>query len=214
MIKKVNIIKIFLLFLNYINIVNSYKLCVVGGSSGLGREIIYQSLEKNYKVLALTNNQDDIKVPYRGGGLSNKETIELLNNDNLTIDNYDNSNLYNFENIIFTTSAQPFENDYSDVLTENILNKCESSLKNIIMISAYGVGETLQNSNLGIKVMNNWYLNDVYRAKNEQESFINKYGKNNNINTVIMRPKALSYGINMYSARSRESLASDILKIL
>ena len=59
--------------------------------------------------------------------------------------------------------------------------------------------------------MNNWYLKDVYRAKNRQEEIVDEYGKKNNIKTFIMRPKALSYGINMYAARSRETYSREIL---
>ena len=61
---------------------------------------------------------------------------------------------------------------------KNILN-CESlTLENIILISAYGVGNSLNNANPGIKIMNNLYLQDVYRAKNAQEELLNNYKKN------------------------------------
>ena len=120
MIKKILLFKIVLLFFNY---VNSYNICIIGGSSGLGRELIYQGLLNNIKILALTNNPNKIKVPYRGGGLSKKEINICLTSDNLKIDTYSNINNYNFENIIFTTGAQPFENDYSDTITRNILDK-------------------------------------------------------------------------------------------
>ena len=85
----------------------------------------------------------------------------------LKIDEYENFNKYNFENIVFTTGAQPFENDYSDIITKNILSKNLTHVKNIVLLSADGVAESLPKSNFGIKVMNNWYLKDTYRAKNE-----------------------------------------------
>ena len=45
---------ILLLFLSFIN-VYSYKICIVGADSTLGRELVYQSLkEKKYNTLALT----------------------------------------------------------------------------------------------------------------------------------------------------------------
>ena len=53
-------IKVFIL-LNFLSLVNSFKLCVVGGSSGLGKELIYQSTnERNDNVLALTSGKKPI----------------------------------------------------------------------------------------------------------------------------------------------------------
>lgn len=205
------IIKILIFFLFQ---VNSYYLCIVGGSSGIGKELIYQSLENNNKILALTNNSKNIKIPYRGGGLSKEDMDINLINNNLKIDLYKNYYKYNFKNIVFTTGAQPFKNDYSDIITKDILSKNLKSLKNIILLSAEGVAETLPNSNIGIKVMNNWYLKDTYRAKNEQEKIVNEYSNKYNKNLLIIRPKALSYGVNLYGIKSRKNYAEEILEYL
>ena len=203
---------IFLLF-NIFRVVSSFNLCVVGGTSGLGRELVLQSLSKNKKVLALTNSSDIIKFPYRGIGLQSKDINAKILNPNLLIDRYENSDKYTFENIVFSIGAGPFEKDYSDVVTKDILRNANNDyLKNIILISAYGVGDSLEDSNLGIKIMDSIYLRDAYRAKNIQEIYINNFGKNNNINTRIIRPKALSYGPNIYSIQSRYKLASEILE--
>ena len=120
----------FILFLININFANSFDLCVVGASGGLGRELIYQAIHNNKKILALSNNPDNIKIPYRGGGLSNEnnnnENKNLLSkNPNLEITNYNDFSNYNFSNVIFTCGAKPFQKDYSDIFTKNILN-CES----------------------------------------------------------------------------------------
>jgi hypothetical protein len=207
-----------LLLLNInINIVNGFDLCILGASSGLGREIIYQGLNKNnknMKILGLTSNPANIKIPYRGGGLTNKDNNLLLRSHNLKITNYNDFVNYNFSNIVLTSGAQPFQKDYSDIITKNILNCEKLNLQNIVLISAYGVGDSLINSNAGIKIMNNLYLQDVYRAKNVQEKLLENYKKNNaKTNIKIFRPKALSYGTNIYSIKSRETLAKEILDI-
>ena len=62
--------------------------------------------------------------------------------------------------------------------------------------------------------MNNLYLQDVYRAKNAQEELLNNYKKiNPETNIQILRPKALSYGVNIYSAKSRQIFAKEILDL-
>jgi len=204
--------KIFILF-NILYLVNCFNICVIGSSSGLGKEIISQSLEKNINVLALTNNPDKIYYPFRGKGLDeNYKSKTLINNPKLVIDNYNNNNKYLYENLIFTTGAKPFQNDYSYELTKKILSEKKHILKNIILISAFGVGETLDQSNLGIKIMNNWYLKDVYEAKNKQEDFLKNYiNQNSHINLKILRPKVLSYGENIYNGKSRQNLAKEII---
>ncbi len=207
--------KIFILF-NILYLVNCFNICIIGSSSGLGKEIICQSLEKNINVLALTNNPDKIYYPFRGNGLDENYKLKtLIKNPKLVIDNYNNNNKYLYENLIFTTGAKPFQNDYSFQLTKKILNQKNPILKNIILISAFGVGETLDQSNLGIKIMNNWYLKDVYEAKNKQEDFLKNYiNQNSNINLIILRPKVLSYGENIYNGKSRQNLAKEIIDTL
>ena len=81
-------------------------------------------LDNNKKILGLTSNPANIKIPYRGGGLNNKNSNLLLRSPNLKITNYNDFVNYNFSNIVLTSGAQPFQEDYSDILTKNILN-CE-----------------------------------------------------------------------------------------
>ena len=204
---------LFIFLSNLVSFVNRFDLCIVGGSSGLGRELIYQSLQNNNKVLALSNNPIEIKIPYRGGGLENKETDMIIQDKNLMVCNYNNFQKFQFENIVFTTGAKPFEKDYSDEITETILTNQNIYLKKIVLISADGVGDSLPKSNSGIKIMNNWYLKDVYRAKNNQEILINKYKNDYNAKIFIIRPKVLSYGENIFMAKSRQQLANEILSL-
>ena len=72
-----------------------FDICVVGASSGLGKEIIYQSLQNNKKVLGLTNNPEKVCIPYRGGGLTQLDTSKIqISNSDLIIDSYENSKKY------------------------------------------------------------------------------------------------------------------------
>ena len=84
--------KYFNIFFILINLFNYcecyYDICIVGASSGLGKELVYQSLNKNLKVLALTSNLDGIKEPYRGGGLNDNYENPIIVDNNLKIENY------------------------------------------------------------------------------------------------------------------------------
>lgn len=204
----------FLLFLTLICISNSFNLCVVGGKSGLGRELVYQCISSNNKVLALTNNSYEINYPYRGAGLDKKNIDNVIKSNKLKVDIYNNFKKYKFDNLVFTLGAGPFQSDYSDEITEMILTNLNHKIDQIILMSAYGVGDSIKKSNLGIKVMDSIYLRDTYRAKNNQEKLISDFAKKNNINTFIIRPKGLSYGPNLYSIKSREQQAKEILEYL
>lgn len=199
----------FLLILSFV-LANSFNLAIVGASSDLGKEIIYQGIvERNLKIIGFSSEKK-ITVPYRGDSFNKNGNMPEFKNENLKVENYWGNILgYNYDHIIFCTSARPFQKDYSDELTNKFIDNISSQCKTISLVSAFGVGDSLDQGNLGIKVMNNVYLKDVYRAKNEQENIL-KYDKSN-VTKFIYRPKALSYGSTKLSSISRQDLAREIL---
>lgn len=220
---------LFLLF-NIFQSGNCYfDICIVGASSGLGKELVYQSLyNKNLRVLATTNNLDGVKIPFRGGGLNDNLDSPIIVDNNLRIENYwkDINYIYDYKNIVFTTSSRPFKDDYSYFLTKKFLDNLSADCKSISLVSAYGVGDSLEGANAGIRIMENFYLKKVYEAKNKQEEIIKQYKRNvdniknpyyfNKIKNItikknIYRPKVLTYGENRFNGQSREDLAKKIL---
>ena len=95
---------------------------------------------------------------------------------------------------------------------EKFLNNLPENCKNVALVSAYGVGDSIENANLGIKVMNDLYLKEVYKTKNTQEILLNNYS--GDVNKLIYRPKALSYGKTLLDSTSRYDLAGRILEDL
>ena len=196
-------------FLNGLN----FDLCVVGGTSGLGRELIYRGItEKNLKILALTSSPNKcINIPYRGNGFQEKSTEEFKSK-NLVVDTYWTHITDTYDNIVFCTSGTSFSNDYSDKLMEKYLCFLPDNCETIALISAYGVGDSINNASIGIQIMNNLYLKDVYRAKNNQETKLKDLNKN--VKKIIYRPNALSYGKTFFNSTTRYDLAEKILKDL
>ena len=192
--------------------IKSVDLCVVGANSGLGRELVYQTaVEKNKKVLALSSSAFGIKEPYRGGGFNENEIDTFIKSENIIYDNYWQKVDVLYKNIIFCTSAKPFEKDYSDRLTVKFLQDLPDYCKSISVISANGVGDSLEKSNIGIQVMNKYYLKDVYRAKQRQEDIFKNYTKD--IKKFVYRPQVgLSYGeTRLVKSLPRQKLANHIL---
>jgi len=209
-------IKIISFFMMLFSMTQGYRLCVVGATSGLGRELVYQAaLDKNMSVLALSGTSKPLTLPCRINSFSENKNMPPFINPNVERGNYwKDLRCNDYEHVIFTTSASPFKDDYSDVLMSKIMQDLPPSCKHVILVSAYGVGDSLKTNEFGINVMNKWYLKDVYRAKNNQEELLNlkifktKYP---DLKMSIYRPKALSYGATMLSSISRQKLAEDIL---
>ena len=193
-------------------------LCVIGANSGLGKELIYQAaLSRNKTILGLYSSSPKVNIPYRGGGLDEKQDNEQpIETNNLFLNSYwrNPDSLPDYKHIIFCTSAKPFRKDYSDSLTEKYIQRLSNKCETITLISAYGVGNSIKKSSLGIRLMDTFYLKDVYRAKNVQENLINNfpYPRNAEIKKYIFRPKVLAYGESPFmQSVSREKLASEIL---
>lgn len=203
---------IIFMFCSVCNSLN-FDLCVVGATSGLGKELIYRGVQEyKYKVLALSSNSNAVvDVPYRKDSFT-KEKTEEFKNDNLCLDSYwsDINKMYTYNNIVFCTGGGPFEDDYSDSIMKKLIYKLPKNCDKISLISAYGVGESVYNANVGIKIMNNFYLKDVYRAKNEQEIMLREL--KGDVKKKLYRPKALSYGKTVLESLSRFDLAGEILE--
>lgn len=208
-------LKYLIIFIS-IPLITAYNICIVGGSSGLGKELIYQScVDKDLKVLALTTNFDKITTPCRVNSFTEIKNQPKFSHPNLKLENYwDDLTGLDYDNLIFTTSAKPFEDDYSDKLMNKILHNISGNCKSISLVSAFGVGNSLKKGNLGISAMNAWYLKDVYRAKNKQEEILDSYKNKNIKKKLLYRPKALSYGETLLDSISRKDLADEILSKL
>jgi hypothetical protein len=192
---------IYILVINLFLPVFSYNLCVVGGSSGLGKELIYQGTnERQLNVLALTSSVNPITVPCRKNDFKEMKNLEKFKHPYLTEDNYwKDISRHSYKNLVFATSAKPFEDDYSDKLMNKILNNLSDNCQSIHLVS-------LCNRNK----INEWYLSDSYRAKKEQEKILKRYEKY--LNVYIYRPSYLTYEENKPDSNTREKLANKILE--
>ena len=187
----------------------SFTVAIAGANGDLGRELVQQTLERNWNCLAITRDKP-IYYPFRGGWLSNDETkLYPIEDDRMTSINYTQlPKPYNA--LIISLGNKPFVYDDSHLTCEQLLKTLPGECKNICLVSAYGVGDSINDSNIGIKAMRGWYLKQVYESKCLQEDMVNAI---EDIDTVIIRPKVLSYGTIPFNSihTSRESLANRIL---
>lgn len=204
--------KLSFIFFNLIQYAFGYNLVVVGANSNLGRELVFQAVnDRNLEVLGLSSQTNILYQPSRVNSFNPDSKNQLeFKSPKLTLYNYWSNIDQDYDHLIFCTSAKPFQKDYSDQLTQKLLQNLSPQCQSISLVSAFGVGDSLQQGNLGIQIMDNLYLKDVYRAKNQQELLINNF-MDQPVKKFIYRPKALSYGYTILNSTPRESLAKEIL---
>lgn len=168
---------VYFLFAAYIAMANAYKVCIVGGSSRLGRELIYQSTIKHrFDTVALVGSKNPIKYPVRVNNLIETRNRDIFNDPKLDTLNFWNDKLdeIEYEHIIFTLCAPPFKNDYSDKVMEKIIETLPKKCKSITLI------HTSQ--------FMDWFIKDTIRANKKKE----KIARDTDVKTIILRPTSLS----------------------
>ena len=191
--------------------VNAYTVAVVGAHGGLGRELVSQSLQKCHNVHAIVRRNSPIFKPSRKGWLSEDQTIRVpIVDKKLHI--FTNFSESSYDSIIFCLSGAPFQKDDSYKIVNDICNNLPKKCKKICLVSAYGVGDSLKSANIGIQAMSAWYLKDVYTSKQIQENII--CGISGKVETMILRPKVLSYDTIPFNpiSTTRQDLARQILE--
>ena len=196
---------------------DAYQLCVVGATSGLGRELVYQgAYDKNISVLALSGSSKPLTLPCRENSFELNKISPPFVNSNVHRDNYwKDLSQYDFENIVFTTNAPPFKEDYSDRLMSKIILELPKSCKHVTLVSADCVKRTFfKRDEIEKAIITEWYLKDSHRAKIKQERILRlRYlkMKHPQLKQSIYRPKVLTYGTTSIPTTSRQSLATEIL---
>lgn len=188
-----------------------FDIAVVGASGNLGRELVYQSIVNyNANVLGLTTQKSVFYKPARLDSFNSYNKKKEFKSTKLVLENYWTHITDDYDHIVFCTSAKPFQKDYSAELFNKFLYNLSPMCKSISLVSAFGAGESIKEGNLGIKIMDNFYLKDVYRSKNNQETILENYDKN--LKKYVYRPKALSFGKTLLDSTPRETLAQNILE--
>tara|TARA_B100001741_G_scaffold309689_1_gene307751 strand:+ start:833 stop:1489 length:657 start_codon:yes stop_codon:yes gene_type:complete len=190
------------------------RIAIAGAHGGLGRELTQQSLDKNWQTIGLVRRKDPIIKPFRNGWLEDTGKDESeINSNMLNIVLYDSlftERTLEYDYLVFCLSGTPFQKDYTDLIVDFMCRSLPASCKKVCLVSALGVGDSIKGANVGIQIMSDWYLKDVYRAKNKQEKIVSSILDRE---TIILRPNALSYGKVPYNnaCTPRQKLAEDIL---
>ena len=96
-----------------------------------------------------------------------------------------------FDALVIAVDGRLFCEDTSDQTVARLCATPPSCCKKVCLVSAYGVGDSLDRAGMGIRAMESWYLREVYAAKRRQEQLVVCLPDAADI--MIFRPRALSY---------------------
>ena len=184
----------------------SFNVGIVGAHGGLGRELVQQCFDREFVPIAIVRRDDDIPLPQRHGGLvrDDRENAEVFSSLQRFHTKALPPSLEKLDAVAFVMSGRPFEPDTSTQVVVETCSKIRTDIP-VCLVSAYGTGDTIKKSNVGIKVMRNWYLRSVYDEKMKQETLVSTFD-----NHLVIRPRALSFSPSSFGY-TRAELANDIL---
>ena len=185
---------------------------VFGAQGRLGRELVSQALEQGWNVQAVVRRPDDgIPSPVRTGLLTESKSSvpDIIVNRRLSIVDATDK-MPPCDAMVFALSGAPFTVDDSTSLVHKAIASMEERCRRVCMVSAHGVGDSIERSNVGIKVMRGWYLKSVYESKREQEDLVRAL----QCDVRIIRPKVLSIerSVLLPEATTRYDLAHEIVE--
>lgn len=193
----------------------SLTVGVLGAQGDLGREVVSQSLSRGWTVHAYVRRPTDpVLTPVRRGWLSPDRTAmraaRPIISDRLRLfDSFDVA-AGDEDALVSVMSGRPFANEMGTVdVFRNVCSGVDARTCRVCLVSAHGVGDSIEGANAGIQVMRGWYLEGTYAAKEAQENYLRTAW---NGTYTILRPRVLSYEpIPMNPiARTRNSVASEI----
>lgn len=193
----------------------SFTLGIAGVRGGLGRELASQAIEKNWRVVGFVREDKTLPVyePFRRGWLTDEtKNLPEISSPKLSLALPDDRRQY--DALVLAMSGKPFQPDTSVSTTQQLFRNLPPSCRSVVLVSAHGVSDSLKDANVGIKIMERWYLNDVYEAKKIQESLVQALPSH--IGVHILRPKVLSYGSIPFNDiyTTRQDLAQQICTLV
>ena len=185
------------------------RVGIVGAHGYLGRELVAQALDAGMTPLPFVRRMDPLRYPPTTGWLDPPRESILSDFEDMPLYSTNATNLPPMDGIVFAMSGRPFEADTSTSVVARFCSHLPPQCEKVCLVSAWGVGDSIESSNLGIRAMRSWYLKSAYAEKERQEEIVS----NLSVPVLILRPKVLSFSPIPFNPSStpRRVLASEIL---
>jgi nucleoside-diphosphate-sugar epimerase len=203
-------------FLCLVGAARALRVGVLGAHGYLGREVVSQCLSRQWDVTAYVRRPNDpVLSPLRRGWLDPHpvavRAARPMTSPHLRVRSADDPS--GTEDVLVSVvSGRPFADESSTV--DTFVSLCESltgKSARVCLVSAHGVGDSVEDANAGIQIMRDWYLRSTYAAKEAQEKYLRTtfWG-----DTLVLRPRVLSFEPVPFNpvARPRAAVAREICR--
>jgi hypothetical protein len=192
------------------SISRGFTIAVAGAHGRLGRELVHQSVKRKWETCALSRRSAEPLFEPCRRGLLNEETLvrKPMRSDFLKVVEYGDEGEY--DAVVFAVSGSPFSEDTSDQVIRDVCARLPKRCQKVCLVSAFGVGDSLLRSNIGIRAMEGWYLKDVYASKRSAERIVSLLPSS--VTVLILRPRALTHAHIPIIGMSRKVLTHSILE--
>lgn len=199
-----------ILLLASTSISRAFTIVVAGAHGRLGRELVHQSVKRKWETCALSRRPDDPLFEPCRIGLLNEATLvrKPMRSDFLRVVDYGDEGEY--DAVVFAVGGSSSSEDTSDQVIREVCARLPMRCQKVCLVSAYGVGDSLLRSNIGIRAMEGWYLKDVYASKRSAERIVSHLPSS--VEVLILRPRALTHAEVPIIGMSRKDLTHDILE--
>jgi len=178
------------------------KTIAVFGASGLtSREVIYQALESGDRVVGLTRNPSNVKIPEGSGGES-KSDLPIVNDDMTIVGGdvtkmsdvnaaFDAAGSDGVDGVVIALGGKT--KDVGNTMltdgTENVMAVMkERGIKRLAVVTSIGAGDSKDQAPFAFKILMMTVMNKIFEDKNAQEEAVRASG----LDYVIVRPGGLT----------------------
>lgn len=169
------------------------RLAIFGGTGGTGRELVSQALTRGHELTVLARDASQATLPREvrivQGDARNAQDVEAV--------------IAGSEAVISTLGASlprsyDSANDIGSQAVPLILSSMEKSgVRRLIVVSAFGAGESLEQISPAFRVVMATALSGIYRDKNAMEPLVTR----SSVDWTIVRPTNLRNGAPRHPAQ-------------
>lgn len=171
-------------------------LLILGATGPTGQQLVKQALEKLHHVTVLVRNPSKLNV--------SNENLTVLTGD--VLDEATLTNAVKGKDAVLSTLGVGRKLKSSNLMTKAVTNLISSmkaaNVNRVVLLSAFGVGETFAQANFLQKLIFKTFLKNIYTDKTKADSFLH----DSPLDWTLAYPVVLTNG-----ARSDNYKAGEIL---
>lgn len=142
------------------------QLLILGATGPSGQQLVKQALERGHQVTALVRNPEKLNIPH--------EHLIVITGD--VLDERTLTNALNGTDVVLSALGNGMNLKSSGIMTKALGNLIPcmraAAVSRVVMLSAFGVGETFSQANLFQRIIFRTFLRGIYGDKNKADAML------------------------------------------